>query len=269
MFDFHKEEEKYSEPTLVKKFETIDNPDGIGNVYSYKKRNVVILPGTTETSIQIYDSNTAETSEYDVGVKPSIVAANIHGEVFAFVDVTGTDIKLHHLKDGTFYKSFTRGKEHVKVTSIVFHKFCIRMALVSTKETVHVFSLPKELALNDMTEEELKEELGKQIKKSYDSEEQEDVNSKSLPASLLESRVNQRAGFFGTYVLGTTGEYSYLKVYINCPNKSCTIVGDKLKIITSEGNLYSISIQCEGSVYENSQELSCVSVLKPKEEKEK
>lgn len=211
LFDLNPKENVYKAPKASKKFETVDNPNGIGCLLSHRGRSVVVLPGKTESGIQIYDSEREQTFEYDVGDKPVVISGNLHGEIFAFAGETGTEIKIHKIADGTLLKSFDRGSKHVEVTSIVFDKYCFRMAVASKKETIHVFALPKELALNGKTPEELKE--------SAALEDSENPNAKSVPSSLLESRVNEQAGLFSKYVLGYKGEKSYCKVYIDCPEK--------------------------------------------------
>lgn len=132
------------------------------------------------------------------------------------------------------------------------------MAVASKKETVHVFSLPKELALNGRSEAELKEEL----KYSLQSDEVDDINRKTIPESLLESRVNERPGFFGKYVLGKNNDKSYLKVYIKETNKTCAIVGNQLKILTMDGKLRSVDIQTQGHIYEDNKSMSTIELIK-------
>lgn len=123
LFGLNRRDNTYKKPVLLKKFETIENEEGLGCLYSYKERNVVILPGKLENGIQIYDSQTDNTFEYDLGTKPTIMAGNIHGEVFAYADANGYEIKLHRISNGEFYKSFERGKGAVEITSIAFDKF--------------------------------------------------------------------------------------------------------------------------------------------------
>lgn len=211
LFDLHPKENIYKAPKISKKFETVENPNGIGCLLSHRGRDVVILPGKTENGIQIYDSDREQTVEYDVGDHPVVISGNLHGEVFAHANSIGTEIKLHKIEDGTLLKSFDRGKSHVEITSIVFDKFCFRMAVASKKETIHVFALPKELALNGKTPEELKE--------TAVLADSENPNAKSVPSSLLESRVNEQAGYLSKFFYGSKGEKSYCKVYIDCPEK--------------------------------------------------
>lgn len=252
LFSLNRKENIYKAPSLLKKFDMFENETGIGCLLSYKQRNVAILPANTENAAQIYDSETGEVNEFDIGVKPIVLSGNLHGEVFAYADQTGTAIRIHKINDGTLVKEFDRGTSHVEITSIAFDKFCFRMAITSKKETVHVFSLPKKLAFNGKSPEE--------VKKSFVPSDYE--NDKSLPSSLLESRVNERPGLFKQLIYGSKSDKSYLKVYIESPNKTWSIVDGKLLILTDTGNLYSIDIQEKGSYYSTSKEVSSVALIK-------
>mmetsp|Transcript_9210 Transcript_9210/g.10415 ORF Transcript_9210/g.10415 Transcript_9210/m.10415 type:complete len:116 (+) Transcript_9210:380-727(+) len=114
--------------------------NGQGCLYSHKNRNVVILPGKTEKSIQIYDSQMGEDIlEYDVGETPHVLAGNIHGDIFAFAGVDGYQINVHKIEDGSLYKTYSRGAKSLEISQIAFDKFCFRMAVASKGDTVHVF----------------------------------------------------------------------------------------------------------------------------------
>jgi hypothetical protein len=200
-----KKDEIYKGPKLIKKFKTQSNLNVVGCLLSYKKRSLVLLPGEKENWIQIYDTDKDEVISYEIGEKPSIISGNLHGEIFAYSTKDGLEIKLFKISDGSLFKAFSRGANVAEITSISFDRYCLRMAVASKKDTVHVFSLPKELALCGRSEEELKQ--------SIQTDMTEDQNSKSLPDSLLESRVNQTAGIF-SFFSRAKNEKSYLKVYI-------------------------------------------------------
>lgn len=236
----------------MKKFQTSKNTAGIGCYYSYRRRNLVILPGNDEKSVQIYDSKEGEdTREIDVGEIPTILSANIHGEVFAFASENGTQIQVKYLKDGETYKSLTRGVKSIKITAIEFDLYAYRLAVCSEGETIHVFSLGSELALNGKSPEEVKESL---------LIVDESVNDKSTPASLLESRINNGTGLFGGF-FGSSGEKSYLKLYIDCPHKSIAIHKNKLFVLTKEGKVHSIDIQTEGAFYDTNDKVKTIDLF--------
>ena len=219
---------------------------------------MVILPGKTEKTVQIYDSAIGEEiSEFEVDEIPHVIAGNIHGDVLAYAGVDGTKIYLHKLEDGSLFKTFNRGMKSMEVNQIVFDKFCFRMAVASTGDTIHVFSLPKDLALNGKTPEEVKMSL---ISLG------EDQNDKSTPGSIFESRINPKGGIFGYF--SSSAETSYLKVYITSPEKHLAIVDQNLLVLTQEGKLYKVDIQKQGKVYENSSDLIVHDLIKPEGEGE-
>jgi WD40 repeat protein len=214
------------------------NERAIGCLNSHRSRNVVILPGKTENSIQIYDSDAENQMEYDLGEIPVLLAYNIHADIFAYANKKGYTINLHKIGDGKKYHTYTRGSSAADVTSIAFDKYWFRMAVGSSTDTIHVFSLPKELALNGKSAEEVKCSIA-----TYETEES---NAKSIPPSMLASVTNPTAGMFSKF-FGSSGEKSYLKVYISSPEKHLAINHDKLLILTHDGNLHSIKINCKGS----------------------
>jgi hypothetical protein len=123
LFDFNKEETWYRKPQCTMKFDTCVNEKAIGCLNSHRNRNVVILPGKTENSVQIYDSDAEIQMEYDLGEIPVLLACNIHADIFAYANKKGYTINLHKIGDGTKYHSYTRGSSAADVTSIAFDKY--------------------------------------------------------------------------------------------------------------------------------------------------
>lgn len=259
LFDFNQTEGVYKQPSCIKKFKTVSNTKGLGCLYSYKQRNVVILPGKVATAVQIYDSAGEKSSEYDLGEEPATISANIHGDIFAYTGHQGSKIHLCKLEDGTKYRTFYRGKGSAEVTSIVFDNFCFRMVVASKKETIHVFALPSELALNGKDAEE--------VKSSLCTFEEDDPNSKSLPTSLMESQINPKGGLFSR-VFGPTEESSYLKVYISSPEKQVAIINNMLLIATQDGKMYHLNIKTTGSITEKDADLKEIELVQAQPEAE-
>jgi hypothetical protein len=254
LFDFNKFEDVYRQPSCSMKFETCKNTEGLGCLYSHKQRNVVILPGKVETAVQVYDSERDSCSHFDLGEVPAAISGNIHGDVFAYTCSQGTKIHLCKLEDGTKYKTFSRGSKAAEVTSIVFDKFCFRMVVASKKDTIHVFALPSELALNGKNPEE--------VKSSIYTFESEEPNSKSIPHNIMESQINPKGGLFSR-MFGASEETSYLKVYISSPEKQVAITEDsQLLIVTQEGKYFHIDITSKGNVYEGDDNLHVEELVK-------
>ncbi|CAI2370906.1 unnamed protein product [Moneuplotes crassus] len=228
-------------PKLVKKFKTPENRMGIGCFLSYKTRNFAILP-SERTKVQIYDSKQSEDiEEFDVEQDYSLLSANLHGEVFALPNEDGTEIFLHKIFDGSCISSYTRGSSPCQITSIEFDRYCERLACCSEKETIHVFSLPKELASGGVNLEEEKDSQKAAIP----------IIDKTIPPTKLDERPNQGGG----WLWNSEGKKSYLKVKIESPDKILTIHNNKLHVITHDLVLYQIDIQNLGDFSIGSKEL--------------
>jgi hypothetical protein len=245
LFSLNLSEEVYHEPKLLKKFKTISNPKGIAALCSDKVANIVILPGEAEHTVQVYDSLRDEPVEiFDVEEEISVLEANINGGVFAHTDKNGSKIKLRYINNGELIQVYNRGKDHVEVTSIIFNELCMRMAVASKKQTVHVFALPKELSKFAI------ERVASRQSIISDYIDPEAANKNS---SLLESRYGATPGYFGKLFHGE-GEQSYLKVHINFPDKSIAIYKKNLVIARTDGIVQYVDIQAEGKLYDTDEE---------------
>ncbi|CAI2369159.1 unnamed protein product [Moneuplotes crassus] len=255
LFSFKTEDNsKWKEPKLVKKFITCKNEKGIGCLHSFRRRNLVILPGKTENSIQIYDCKEGEEiKEYDLGEKPDILSGNIHGEVFAYANETGMEINVHKISDGTLYNKYYRGKKTSQITSIEFDRGCNRLACCSQSDTVHVYSLGTELAMNGRDSEEAKDSLLMS----------ESAIDGSTVSTVLEARENPKSSILGFF--STQSEQSYLKVYIKSPEKSIAIIDNQLHILTQDGKMHYIDIQLEGSYWEDYPQVQKIDLMKKNE----
>lgn len=114
----------------------------------------------------------------------------------------------------------------------------MRMVVVSEKETVHVFSLPKELSQQAISRIQNRDSFA-----SIQSQ-----NSNYNP--LLESRHGGGPGFFGK-LWGKEGESSYLKLYVDHKDKICAIVNKKLVIVRKDGIVHYIDIQAKGKYFDS------------------
>lgn len=145
LFSLNRQSEVYKDPYLITKFNTCLNPTAVGWLISRKERNVAIVPDQKENRVQIYDSvNTDSIHIFEIKETPSIITANLYGDVFAVADSKGLSIKIYNLNDGSFLNEYSRGIDSAQINWIAFEKYWRRMAVTSNKETVHCFTLPKE-----------------------------------------------------------------------------------------------------------------------------
>ena len=195
------------------------------------------MPGSVEETVQIYNTATEVLCEFELEETPAILSGNAYGRIFAYTCSSGNLIKIMSLEDGKLVKTYNRGKDKAEITSISFNTACIRMAVSSNKSTVHVFSLPKELY-----EKAASNYKNKVICDSLDSE----FSAAKASINLLESRHGASPGLFQRYILGSEGEASYLKVYVDYPEKICTIYKNFLVILRADGVVHYIDVQEEG-----------------------
>lgn len=85
-------------------------------------------------------------------------------------------------------------------------------------------------------------------------DESEDLLN-SVPGFLGQSVHNIKAGLYQKFIIGTSGEKSYLKVYINVPEKTWAFYENKLNIVCWNGKLYSINVSCQGNFSIKNKEL--------------
>lgn len=214
------------------------NSKGLAWVHSDGYNTVVVTLGTNENTVQVYDHFNDKLEEYDVEENIAALAVNIHGGIFAHTDETGTKIRIRNISDGEIVQVYNRGKDHAEVTGIAFNEYCMRMVVSSLKTTVHVFAIPK--SISDKAIQSLK------ARNSTITDLSEMENNKN--SMLLESRHGSTPGFFGRMIKGE-GETSYLKIYVDHPEKYCTIIKNTLTIIRSDGTIHYVDIQEEGGIY--------------------
>jgi len=123
LFDLNPKLNVYKKPQLKMKFKTVENPNGIGCLVSTFRTNYVVIPGTTDTTVQIYDTMSDTLRELELKETPTVLSANPNANVFAHTDSAGKVIKLRNLEDGSLIKSYNRGKDEVEVTSIIFDEY--------------------------------------------------------------------------------------------------------------------------------------------------
>lgn len=239
LFDLCKHEDIYKKPKLLKPFITYENPRGIGCLLSGTQRNIVILPGLEQTSVQVYDSEGDYLKTYNLECAPYILSGSITGDVFAYSDSNGKFIRFHSLNDGDLLKEFDRGDKAAEITSIAFDSNCRRVAVTSNLDTVHAYSLPKEWWENS-------KEVN--VKSSQITEETEAAKTNSH--NYLDKSIhNNSQGFLSKLWSGKSTEKSYLRVYVRSPHKIWAILDQHLIIMCSNGKLYSIDINEEGQYY--------------------
>ncbi|ANB13019.1 Hsv2p [Sugiyamaella lignohabitans] len=144
-----------SPPTKIASYETIDNPHGIGCL----SNNVLAFPGRGQGQVQIVNlatsmaASSSGTGNHDDSPSGaglvSIVRAhrgnirclslNPSGTVVATASDIGTIIRLHSTENTALLHEFRRGLDRAIIFSMAFSQSSNRLAVLSDKNTLHVF----------------------------------------------------------------------------------------------------------------------------------
>lgn len=129
------------------KIETYDNPNGLCSLSSAESNPIVVVPGTEQGSVTILN--------YQTGVKKTIndchknpiksIALNMNATKFATSSESGTMIHVYDIETNAKTNEFRRGSGSCDMYSINFSKDSTALVATSDKNTVHVFSLLKDI----------------------------------------------------------------------------------------------------------------------------
>ncbi|KAF5101047.1 hypothetical protein D0Z00_001047 [Geotrichum galactomycetum] len=154
-----------SPPTRIASYETAENPNGIGVMAG----NVLAFPARTDGQIQIVtldagNNNSSGGSTGNSGDSFSVrsgtnvasskalvtivrahrgpircLALNANGSVIASASDMGTIIRLHSTHSTALLHEFRRGLDRAIIFSMAFSPSSTRLAVLSDKNTLHVF----------------------------------------------------------------------------------------------------------------------------------
>ncbi|KAK9463088.1 WD40-repeat-containing domain protein [Lipomyces oligophaga] len=130
-----------SPPVRLSVFETADNPSGICAL----QNNRLVFPGMTEGHIQIVDLSPKGHDRSLVSIvrahksKIKCLAISFNGLLIASASETGTIIRIHSATNTALLHEFRRGIDRAVIHSLSFSPSASRLALLSDKDTLHVF----------------------------------------------------------------------------------------------------------------------------------
>lgn len=151
-----------SPPTRIASYETAENPNGIGVMAS----NVLAFPARTDGQIQIVtldvgsNNNNNNNNSDNFSVRSGTSAAsgkalvtivrahrgpirclalNANGSVIASASDMGTIIRIHSTHSTALLHEFRRGLDRAIIFSMAFSPSSTRLAVLSDKNTLHVF----------------------------------------------------------------------------------------------------------------------------------
>ncbi|KAK9477569.1 WD40-repeat-containing domain protein [Lipomyces japonicus] len=130
-----------SPPVRLSVYETSDNPQGICAL----QNNILVFPGFTEGHIQIVDLSPQGQERSLVSIvrahksKIKCLAISHDGSLIASASETGTIIRIHVSSNTALFHEFRRGIDRAEIHSLSFSPNSNRLALLSDKDTLHVF----------------------------------------------------------------------------------------------------------------------------------
>ncbi|KAK9447629.1 WD40-repeat-containing domain protein [Limtongia smithiae] len=130
-----------SPPVRLSVYETVDNPNGICAM----QNNKLVFPGLTEGQVQIVDLSPQGHDRNLISIvrahkgKIKCLAISHDGSLIASASETGTIIRIHSTANTALVHEFRRGIDRAVIHSLSFSPSSKRLALLSDKDTLHVF----------------------------------------------------------------------------------------------------------------------------------
>lgn len=135
------------QPQLISRFDTTNNEEGILDVLLMETVVRVAFPARTTGQIQILElqaDNTTPGSTVIVKAhlaKLQTIKMSKSGKLIASASITGTIIRVHDTKTSALLFEFRRGLDRAKITSMGFSPDDLSLAVLSDKNTLHIFRL--------------------------------------------------------------------------------------------------------------------------------
>jgi WD40 repeat protein len=136
---------RFSDLELVYSFETVANPHG-ACAMSYGDATIVAVPGDVvgRVFVRHVNSPVAKSGVQSFQAHENAVAAmaiSWDGDKLATVSERGTIVRVWDTKTLALIKELRRGIEPAVITSLSFNRDATQLLVLSSKGTLHVFSL--------------------------------------------------------------------------------------------------------------------------------
>lgn len=146
-----------SPPKLISSYDTIDNLEGIADMSSgstggsESNSQILAFPGRSIGQIQIVDISNNGHERNLVSIiklhksKIKILLINKAANMIASASETGTIIRIHSISTCSLLYEFRRGLDKLIVTSMRFSPNGTKLAVLSDKNTLHVYSISNQV----------------------------------------------------------------------------------------------------------------------------
>lgn len=136
-----------SKPKLLSLYDTCSNPYGCCDLSIGESSSILAFPGRSIGQIQLVDISPENQGKNLVSIvkahKASIrcLCLSNSGRLIASASETGTIIRIHDTSNCALAYEFRRGLDKATITSMRFSPNDSRLAVLSDKNTLHVFDL--------------------------------------------------------------------------------------------------------------------------------
>lgn len=217
----------------LNKIETHDNPEGICSLSSSKTNPIVIVPGIDIGSVSVLNHETGVKKTITCHQNPiNSITLNANSTKFATTSETGTLVRIFDLETSSQITELRRGSGSCKIYSVGFSGDSTSLVTTSSTNTIHVFSLLKDIKNNRSKLRGVGGVVSNYFKSEWslfdvnweptqvvvtENTKQEDTNTlKQHIATILEDTTNP--GMYTLFVAGYDGKYATYAFRLSSPN---------------------------------------------------
>ncbi|VEU20683.1 DEKNAAC101551 [Brettanomyces naardenensis] len=136
-----------SKPRLLNTYDTYSNETGACDLSINEQNSVLAFPGRSIGQIQLVDISPENQDKNLISIikahkaRIQFICLSNSGSLVASASVTGTLIRIHDTSNCTLLYEFRRGLDRATVTSMKFSPNDTKLAVLSDKNTLHVYNL--------------------------------------------------------------------------------------------------------------------------------
>ncbi|ODV83391.1 hypothetical protein CANARDRAFT_80719 [[Candida] arabinofermentans NRRL YB-2248] len=153
-----------SKPKLLSSYETYDNDSGVADLSISENISLLAFPGRTVGQIQLVDISPLNKDRNLISIikahksKIRYISISTSGSMIASASETGTIIRVHDTSTCSLLFEFRRGLDKAVITSMKFSPNDQKLAVLSDKNTLHVYNLQTQLQQHQQATELLQQQ---------------------------------------------------------------------------------------------------------------
>ena len=196
---------------------------------NYSENMILAFPDKKKGKIQIKSYLKSKYISVDAHEKNiEIVVLTFNGDIMATASEMGTIIRIFDTDSGTLIKEVRRGKDKATIKYICFDENNMLMAATSTRGTVHIWSITKNLKNNEELEKNKEKDNNLELSEKRENEEIKNIRNKK---SIFSGISTVLGDFFKS-------EWSFSQVRIKESNTICCFGDDNTIIIVGINGIY-------------------------------